>query len=218
MTVGLIDNSASDDLNRSITWQYDNASKIIAVVQMLKDFFSQSTELFWNDLVERLNLTDIENCDDFGLSIWGILLSLERPVLSHSGSESLMTTDLYRRILLNRLRLLQKDATLPNIVEYINGIFRLGNIAVSDGHDMSLTVAVNADNDLTAEELAAINQKSDLILFLPSGVGNGNSHSDSLMFWLSTRDETGGMSTPPSGVNGGGLDESSFNWTLTQGA
>ena len=36
-----LDNSISSELDKVITWQYDNATNLIAIVDMRKEFFTE---------------------------------------------------------------------------------------------------------------------------------------------------------------------------------
>ena len=44
MNKAIVDNSADVDLKKTITWQFDNATRLVGVIEMFKDFFNQSTK------------------------------------------------------------------------------------------------------------------------------------------------------------------------------
>ena len=95
-----LNNSVEADLDRTITWQYDNAVRLIASIGILKDFAAQSTAAYWDGWKDKV--VDINTADDFGLSIWGKILNCPRPTLT-GGT---LSTEVYRRILKARFRLL----------------------------------------------------------------------------------------------------------------
>ena len=78
MTNSVIDNTDAGNLDRTIIWQYDNAEKLIGVIEMLKDFFAQSTTEFFDNYAKRINLANPDEVDDYGLSVWGKVLILRR--------------------------------------------------------------------------------------------------------------------------------------------
>ena len=201
-----IDNTDGKVLDRSITWQYEGAEHLVRTILMLKKFFAESTTDYYDELMSRLDLAD-ENIADFGLSIWGKILNVPRLIIEIAGIRQMISSAFYRRILLSRIRLLRKDATIPNYIAYVKELF--GNdVKITDGKDMSMSFSINIGNTLTDEELAAIDQCSDSLFIYPAGVKD-NIHSDSLMFGLSDTTSTA------QDTFCGGLDESSYCWRYT---
>lgn len=210
MTIAQIDNTDAGTIERTILWQYEGAPKLVAMILSWKDFFNGSTTDLHDRLLEELDLTD-ENISDYGLSVWGRILGVVRPLLTYVldgaavETTQVMTRELYRKILLGRLRLSERDATIPAYLDYVKFVFG-NNIQVVDDLDMGMTFFENGE--LTNEELAAVEQHPDVVFMLPAGV-RSNDHSASAMFGLD------GQQNEPSVVNVGGLDESGFNWRLT---
>lgn len=209
-----IDNTDAGNLDRTIIWQYDNASGIIGVIEMLKDFFTQSTTEFFDDYAKKINLADLDEVDDYGLSVWGKILGAQRPVLTFDDGEgeshtAPMSSSLYRKILAARIILLEKSATVPDYIEYVKSIFG-DRISVVDGENMSLTFTLKDGEELTDEESAAITQFPDVVFAFPSGV-RSSEHSDSLMFGFDGQQDSEDESDPQVG----GFDESGINWRLT---
>ncbi len=208
-----IDNSDNGDIERSITWQYDNAEHLIGIIKLFKSFYDASTKDYFDSLMSKFDLskkivgTPAKGID-YGLSVWGKLLNVNRPFVTIDGTKKAISSDFYRRILLAKLRLLSKDATVPNYIAYVNDMFGDGNVTVIDGKDMSLKFAAKTGNTLSAEEKAAITQIPDVIFTFPAGV-RSSGHSDSLMLGLSA-DGTSAQDTFC-----GGFDESSFCWRYT---
>jgi hypothetical protein len=86
MTTIQRDNSDGGDISRSITWQFDNAEKLCALIDSLGNFYRASTKDFHDSITD--SLVDLERADDFGLSVWGKLLNCKRPILAPVGSET----------------------------------------------------------------------------------------------------------------------------------
>ena len=74
-----MNNGVSEDLNRVITWQFDKAESLVSIIEMLKKFCSESTEKFWDDIVR--DVYNIETANSFGLSVWGRVVSVDRPTI-----------------------------------------------------------------------------------------------------------------------------------------
>lgn len=209
MTNGVIDNTDAGSIKRTILWQYEHAPHIREMLLSFHDFFKASTTDLYDRLPIELNLSD-ENIGDYGLSVWGDILGVRRPILTYrlqGASEETsqpMSRELYRKILLGRLRLSERDASVPSYIEFVTFVFN-GNVSVVDGIDMSISFIENGE--LNDEEYAAISQCPDVVFMLPSGVRD-NEHSNSKMFVLDGQEDETEFST-------GGLDQSGFNWRLT---
>ena len=64
----------SVDLLRVLTWQYDNAPNLRALLQAKQDWYDANYTQFWNDWVT--DVFDIRTANDFGLSVWAVILDL----------------------------------------------------------------------------------------------------------------------------------------------
>lgn len=212
MSTYQFNNTDNGTIERTILWQYEGALKLVAMILSWKDFFKSSTTDFFDGIIDNLDLTD-ENIDDYGLSVWGSILNVPRPLLSYIPEGETTTvkrplsSELYRRILLGRLRLSEGNASVPDFIEYAKLVFD-GKIKVKDWTNMGLTFASSGIGFRTREERALLEQYPEVVWMWPAGVRTAN-HSTSLMFGLD------GQQNEPSVVNVGGLDESGFNWRLT---
>ena len=173
-----INNSTWADISRAITWQYDNASKLIGMLNVFTDFFNASTAQLWNYF--RLGVVDIKEADDFGLAIWGKILNCHRPTITIRGVQRPLSADVYKAVLKARFRILNGNASLESYCEHINYAFR-GNLKITDGLDMSLVFTIKDDNDLTEEEVALITDFPDVAFVFPAGVRD-NVHCDDAVF------------------------------------
>lgn len=193
-----MNNSIKDELNRVITWQYDNSTNLIAIVMSLEHYYEESTEKFWDSWVD--DVVNIDTATDFGLAVWGNILGVKRFVRTASGEP--VSTELYRKILKARAKLLDGNASMKDYCEFAYEIFG-DKVIVSDGLDMSLTFA---DDGLDGEELEVFTDHLDDIVPYPTGV-HDNNPSDSCVFGLEDQDPA--MDSDP---QIGGLDDSTFAW------
>lgn len=197
----MMDNSIEADLKKVITWQYDNATNLVALIMSMEEFFSESTQKFWDDW--PTDVANIDTANDFGLSVWGMLVGVKRFILEDGqGGGTPISSELYRRIIKAKVKLLDGNASMKDYCDFVYAIFG-GGVAPVDGLDMSLTFT---DNGLTGEEALLFAQHMDEIVVYPAGVRD-NAVSDSLVFGFD-----GQQKVTQSDPNLGGLDESSFVW------
>ena len=173
MTVETIDNSIEKDLRRTISWQFDNATHLVGIIQMLIDFYDQSTKDFWNKISGGFDISD-PNVDDFDLSRWGKLLGIRRPVITYEEEplQRTMSRELYRLIILGRGRLLHSDASVDSYIRYVKLVF--GNdVRVDYRMDMSIGFTYTKEGELSNSDLEkklAIEQFPEVVFAYPSGV------------------------------------------------
>lgn len=205
MNTATIDNSDAGYIERVILWQYDNAEHLKDLILNLKGFYDRSTKDHFDEMVGRMNLAD-ENIDDYGLAVWGKILNTNRPNLTYGGNTTPLSKEVYRKILLGKIKLFEGSATLKEFIAYVESIFDNGVIC-TDGLDMSIRFDKNLDETLSPELDALITQAPDVVFIYPAGV-RSSEHSTSRMFVFDEQ-KTVDFFTP------GGLDESGFNWRLT---
>lgn len=207
MTKYSIDNSNRGDIERTILWQYDNATNLIGIIGIFRDFFSQQVTNFWNSFEKSVNLADENEVDDFGLAIWGKILNVSRAIPT-DGDPIEMSSDLYRRILAAKFTLATQNASLKSFSDYVYAIFN-GKVRVVDTGTMSLTVEINQNAASLTEEEQALAENPQIWMMYPAGV-RSSGHSSSPMFGFD-----GQQAVESSDPILGGLDDSSFNWRLT---
>ena len=178
----------------------------------MKDFFNKSTKKLWDEIADRLDISDIENTDEYGLSVWGQLLGINRPLIHWGvGDDRQLSASLYRRLLAGRAVLATSNSSVGAYIEFVNSVFG-GKVKVVDNHDMALSFEFDDSGDLSdgEEEMKLlIEQYPDTVFVYPAGVRSAEHDSTSLVFRL-TESTTGAK---PSGQpNAGGLDESTFAW------
>ena len=176
------------------------------LIETLKAAYDASTKDFFDALWARYNLAD-ENIGDFGLAVWGSILSLPRPYLSET--EQMLSSSLYRLLLLGKLRLLDGDATMERYQQFCDLVFGEGRVVPSSDGKMDLTFSAATGVELTDEEQAVLDRQQSLFPY-PSGV-KSDEHSDSLIFGFNGQQNNLSEGDPQVG----GFDESGFCWRYT---
>lgn len=180
-----IDNTIDSDLKRVVTWQYDNASNLVSVIGMFRDFFQQSTSDLWNGILSGIDITTEDEDSDFDLAKWGKLLGVERPMLTINGEQVTMNSEAYRKILVARFRLLNSSATTEDYIDFIKYIF--GNdVAISYNDNMALSFSYTGDvpqgtNSVPYHLYAAFNQCPEILFLYPAGVRSNVQSNDPIV-------------------------------------
>lgn len=174
MTNASIDNSADSDFKKVITWQYDNATKLVAVVQMFKDFFDQSTKNLWNGIGSGIDIESAQTINPYYLAIWGKILGVKRPTIAYQTAplQRPMSDSLYRKILIARFRLVNSAPTVDSYLTFVKYVFG-NNVRVDYRSDMSIGFTFTKTSGLTADELEqslVIQQFPDVVFAYPTGV------------------------------------------------
>lgn len=149
----------SVDLMRALLWQYNDAARLEALVRQKQEWYDANQSAFWNDWVA--DVFDLRTANDFGLSVWAIILDIplvvasavdpvDKPIwgfgqyrenftngnFASISSSSLSTTQ--KRLVL-RLRYFQlvNDGAVTEINAFFAYLFApLGPAYVKDGYDM----------------------------------------------------------------------------------
>lgn len=152
------------DLTKHIFWQYNNAPAFTSLVNSKQGWFNTNHVNYWQDWVA--NVLNIQTANDYGLSIWGILLGVPR-TYDVNGSEVSLNTEQYRTVILARLRLIKMRGTIPEINSLLKFLFsKYGKAYVVDNYNMTMTY--HFDFNLTALQIAVLT--SITLLPRPAGV------------------------------------------------
>ena len=137
---------------RSLLWQYDNAEKVKQLIKNEQDFYNASTQYFWNDFIS--NVINLDTANDFGLSLWGMLLDIQRPTY---GNGIVLSTEMYRYVLKAKIFKLFNSPTIPNCNKFLSILFSRDSKRsfVQDNEDM--TIDYYLDFFPTQEELVVLN-------------------------------------------------------------
>lgn len=164
MTNTILNYDPSVNLTKHIFWQYNNAPAINSLINAKQNWFNINQTEFWNNWVN--DVLNITTANDYGLSVWGALLQVPRVYLVN-GTNTSLTTNQYRTVLLARLRLLHTRATVPEINKLLKFLFgKYGKAYVIDNLNMTITYKFNFN--LSALQLAVLQTVN--LLPRPAGV------------------------------------------------
>ena len=151
-----------------ILWQYDNAPNFNALIAMKQNFYDDAVSDFWERWI--VDVLNIQTANEFGLTLWGFLLNLERPLYTNENGELVpIPTESYRLLLNAKLYKNSHAPTFSNVNTFIRQIFFNhpdNKSYVQDNLNMSITYVL--DFFPTAEEEIVL--KLNDFLPRPSGV------------------------------------------------
>ena len=148
-------------------WQYEDATRLHAILNGAEEFFRVAVTEFWTDFRDKI--FNIVTAVGFGLDLWGQILGVQRPTYTHDVDGVSVTEkisdDMYRRVLLGTLYKMNTNATLYDINHFLSYIFPDRAFVVRDNLDMTFTVfAIFVPTD---EEKAVLRLEN----FLPRPAG-----------------------------------------------
>lgn len=149
----------SVDLMRALLWQYNDAARLEALVRQKQAWYNANQSAFWSDWVA--DVFDLRTANDFGLSVWAIILDIplvvasavdpvDKPIWGFgqyrenftngnfaSISSSALSTEQKRLVLRLRYFQLVNDGAVTEINAFFAYLFApLGPAYVKDGYDM----------------------------------------------------------------------------------
>lgn len=190
MPARIQDYKPSVDVLSAILWQYDSAPNLISLVTQKQQWYEENHVAFWNDWVR--DVFDIRTANDFGLSVWSIILDLplytDTPTSTDVGwgfgefrrnfnngnflppqnSIVSLTTETKRTLLRIRYFQLVGDGNVISINRFFSKLLGYRTIYAVDNFDM--TMDYHFDHYQTTSELRYAVQ---LINILPSPTGVG---------------------------------------------
>lgn len=169
-----IDNSVVEDMGRVVLWQYDKAPNLLGMLSIIESYFRDSTESFWGKRADDdtydgwiKNVSDIDTANDFGLSVWGIVLGIQRPTVVVDNTTKTVSQDFYRRLLKGKYWLMRSNFSNYALNKYLSIVFD-GRISVQDNQNMSITYSVSGE--LSEEEQYLFDNNKEVILPYPAAV------------------------------------------------
>ena len=154
------------DLQKCIIWQYDKAKKLQTLINKKESWYLQNVTNFIRDFF--WNIFNIDTATEFGLTIWGKMLGLDRNVVFIGGQSHYLTTEQYRFLLKGQvLKFNMKNVSVPEINKYLRVVFNTADnseVFVRDNHDMSLTYMITKNMGIYNEEITQLLNYYD---FLP---------------------------------------------------
>lgn len=149
----------SVDLMRALLWQYNDAARLEALVRQKQAWYDANQSAFWSDWVA--DVFDLRTANDFGLSVWAIILDIplvvasavdpvDKPIWGFGQyrenftngnfaaiSNSALSTEQKRLVLRLRYFQLVNDGAVTEINAFFAYLFApLGPAYVKDGYDM----------------------------------------------------------------------------------
>ena len=215
MTTAQNDNSIDAVLDKIVIWQYDESKSICALIDQFKQWSNNTTGSVWDSISKGFNLATKEDATDFTLSLFGRVMGVSRLDVTVDGVTRTMSKELYRRILVAKFRLLNGNGSIADYSKFVSTIFG-NNVTFTDNHDMSVAVEWTG-GEPTDEENKELKYAFDnyrkYIFSYPTGVEERLTITGK-RFWLAEN----ASDKPTASTNGGGLDNSSFDWTSIIGA
>lgn len=154
----------SVDLLQVIIWQYNEASRILSLINQKQDWYDENQTQFWEDWFN--NVFNLITANGFGLIIWSIILELplflgpppdppDKPIwgfgefnenfehgnFTNANSANELTTAEKRLLLRLRFFKLQSRDAIPEVNEFLHLIFGTeGPTYILDGLHMNIVL------------------------------------------------------------------------------
>ena len=128
----------NNDLSPVILWQYSDALKLKAMVRNEQAFIDSAVSDFWRDF--NHDVLNLATCNSFGLSLWGKLLRIQRPIYMNGGISYVFTDEQYRLLLQARIYLLTFDGSAKSLNQFFKTLFPNVLVDVQDNYDMTVTI------------------------------------------------------------------------------
>lgn len=211
MKKAVINNSATADINKVVTWQYDQSASIGKLADLMISIFDGVCGSQWSYFVSALDDTT-SPMHEYVLSVLGKIIGVPRFDVTIDGETAPVSLALYRKLVIGKFILSTKGSAMSNYKSFLDYVFGEGVVGVDSENKMDLSFFWAAEEPTTnegKEKKFVVDNWLDIIVLYPTGVKD-NSVSTSLRFWLAENR----ADTPSADVHGGGLDESSFNWRV----
>lgn len=153
----------SVDLLKCILWQYNDAERLQSLLEQKQAWYNANQTEFWTNWYN--DVFNLQTANDFGLSVWSIILDipivvgvppsdLSKPTWGFTSTHSnftngnfaqtgsgvqTLTTEQARTVLRMRYFQLTSRGTVPEINKFLSVLFKDQGVAyVVDGYDMTL--------------------------------------------------------------------------------
>lgn len=153
------------DLLQALLWQYDNAPRLQKLLSLKQEWYNQNHTQFWDDWFT--NVYNINTANDFGLTVWGKLLRVDRTYIV-DGEPYSLDTEQYRLLLKGRLLYLSMNGSVPEVNNYLHLLFGdRGPAYIIDNQDMTIRYVLEFI-PTASERVVLLNTN---VLPRPAGVG-----------------------------------------------
>lgn len=127
-----------NDLSPVVLWQYTDAEKLKAMVRNEQAFIDTAVNDFWVNF--NHDILNLATCNSFGLSLWGKLLRIQRPLYMNGGIAYVFNDEQYRLLLQARIYLLTFDGSAKSLNQFFKTLFPNVLVEVQDNYDMTVTI------------------------------------------------------------------------------
>ena len=151
-------------LTDNILWQYDSSPNLKSLIESKQNWYNTNNDKFYSGLIN--NFLNLSTANDWGLTLWGIILQVPR-IYTINGVETSLERERYRKILQAKLIQIKMTGTIPEINYLMNFLFgAYGTVKVTDNFDMTITYRFNFV--LTDLQVAVLRDTN--LLSTPAGV------------------------------------------------
>lgn len=152
----------SVDVMAALLWQYNSAPRLQSLISQKQAWYDENQSLFWESW--QKNVFDLNTADQFGLSVWAIILDIPIIVVTETPSDVVgfgwgpyhrnfthgnfhavngsqqLTSAQSRTVLKMRYFQLTSRGTIPEINEFMQRLFgEMGGCYAVDNLDMTMT-------------------------------------------------------------------------------
>lgn len=176
------------DITQVLTWQYNDATRLQSLIEKHQAWIDRYHNQFWTDWYD--DIFNLDTANDFGLSVWAIILGVSFGVEMSDGTKNIfgfdpygdnffasnfsavasgavqLTTEQKRIVLKLRYYQMISRATIPEINAAVKAIF--GNAWVLDPGDMSFVYIVMGGTPTSEQQFIIDNFD---VIPRPSGIG-----------------------------------------------
>lgn len=176
------------NITQVLTWQYNDATRLQSLIEKHQVWIDRYHNQFWTDWYD--DVFNLETANDFGLSVWAIILGVSFGVELSDGTKNIfgfspygdnffasnfsavasgavqLTTEQKRTVLKLRYYQMTSRATIPEINAAVRAIF--GSAWVLDPGDMSFVYIVMGGTPTSEQQFIIDNFD---VIPRPSGVG-----------------------------------------------
>ena len=209
MKEAVIENSATADINKVVTWQYDQSASIGKLADLMISIFDGICGRQWSYFASALDDAN-SPMHEYVLSVLGKIIGVPRFDVTIDDETRPVSLALYRKLVIGKFILSTKGSAMANYKSFLDYVFGEGVVGVESENKMDLSFFWAVEEPTANEEKEkqfVVDNWLGIIVLYPTGVKD-NSISTSPRFWLAENSSD----APSADVHGGGLDESSFDW------
>ena len=138
------------DLSKSMLWQYNNATRLQQIVQMIEDATNESSVELWKmafyafDLDRPINTSDFDyEYRIYGLQMLSSLFGISRPKWTNGSLYKFVGVNTWRRYLKGMIWLIDSDGSCKDINKWLSIIFPDTKSFIIDNLNMTITYKFN---------------------------------------------------------------------------